>query len=37
MSGIVLAFVGASFGGGGVVAAGDGAYASSAYSEVPFG
>jgi hypothetical protein len=36
MSGIVLAFVGASFGGG-VVLAGDSAYAAAAYAEVPFG
>jgi hypothetical protein len=37
MSGIVLAFVGASFGGGGVVIAGDAAYAASTYGEVAFG
>jgi len=36
MSGIVLAFVGASFGGG-VVIAGDGAYAAATYAETPFG
>ena len=37
MSGIVLAFVGASFGGGGVVSTTDGAYAAATYAEVPFG
>jgi hypothetical protein len=37
MSGIVLAFVGASFGGGGVVVVGDGAYAAATYAETPFG
>jgi hypothetical protein len=36
MSGIVLAFVGASFGGG-VVILGDGAYAAATYAETPFG
>lgn len=37
MSGIVLAFVGASFGGGGVVSTTDAAYAAATYAEVPFG
>jgi hypothetical protein len=37
MSGIVLAFIGASFGGGGGIVVVDSAYASASFAEVPFG